>query len=84
VITVDARLPDGRSALHDLQHCGPSGGLVRSKLCSGNYLVPGNLIRREDGWCVIVRLGTVVVEHAGRRVCGSRRGIPDPIGPTGT
>jgi hypothetical protein len=53
MITVNALLTDGRSALWDLAGASPTGGFVRSKSVARTELVPGDVIRDCGAWTVV-------------------------------
>lgn len=61
MITIDALLKDGRSALADLDGASPTGGFVTSVSRPACTLLTGDVIRHRGGWHVVSD-----VRHNGR------------------
>jgi len=67
MITIDALLKDGRSALSDLEGASPSGGFVTSESRPGRTLLPGDVVRSCGAWHVVTDVrhnGVTGVTHA--------------------
>lgn len=53
MITIDALLTTGESALTDLDGASPTGGQVRSETRDHSALAPGDVVRDHGAWSVV-------------------------------
>ena len=68
MITIDALGKDGANILPELQDASPTGGYVQSEYRDGSRLEPGDVVRHDGAWAVVMRAGTATVYGAGRTV----------------